>query len=141
MVWDRYPVSGEDEVLAAAYARAKALGQGDEPALRRLLHAGFSWTSYTGELFDREAYLEANIRSRNQWHGQRLEDPHVVVVGDAAVLRCTVTDDVDTGAGRQPYRMFMTQTWVRIGGAWVCLLAMPAPAFKRTRSAEHRKCQ
>lgn len=46
---------------------------------------------------------------------------------DTAIVRYTVTDDVDTGTGRQPYRMFMTQTWVRIGADWVCLAGHTGP--------------
>lgn len=63
--------------------------------------------------FDREAYLSKNTGYSNDWYGQRLDEPQVVVVGGVAVLRCVVVDDVDVGAGRQSYRMPMTQTWVR----------------------------
>ncbi|WP_157676898.1 nuclear transport factor 2 family protein [Auraticoccus monumenti] len=120
-------VEVEAEVLAAAEARGRALGDGDELGLRALLHPAFVWTSHRGDVFDRDGYLRSNARGRNRWYGQRLEDPVVVVDGDVAVLRCVVADDVDTGAGRHTARMLITQTWVRRDGRWVCLAGHAGP--------------
>jgi Domain of unknown function (DUF4440) len=120
-------VSPEDEVLSAALARTHALGHGDRATLDRLLHPRFVWTSHLGEVFNRVAYLRANTAGTHEWHGQRLEDPHVIVVGATAVLRCVVVDDVDAGAGRQSYSMPMTQTWVRVAGSWQCLAGHAGP--------------
>lgn len=117
----------EEEVLAAARARAEALGRRDEVALRRLLHPRFVWTSHRGEVLDREDYLRSNTRGANRWYAQLVEDPRAVVVNDTAVLRCTVIDDVDTGQGRQRYRMPVTQTWVRLAGHWTCLAGHAGP--------------
>jgi hypothetical protein len=120
-------MNDEEEVLAAATARAEALGRGDATALRDLLHPRFAWTSHKGETFDRESYLQANTAGPNRWHGQRLEQPRTVVVGDVAVLRCTVADEVDSGAGRRTYRMPMTQTWLRVDRRWQCLAGHAGP--------------
>jgi Domain of unknown function (DUF4440) len=120
-------VSDDDEVLGAARARADALGRCDRAALARLLHPRFAWTSHDGQVFDRETYLRANTAGTHEWHGQRLDDPQVVVVGGTAVLRCIVIDDVDAGAGRQTYRMPMTQTWVRSREGWQCLAGHAGP--------------
>jgi hypothetical protein len=120
-------VSDDDDVLSAALARADALGRCDGAALARLLHPRFAWTSHEGHVFNRETYLHANTAGRHEWHGQRLDDPQVVVVGGTAVLRCIVIDDVDAGAGRQSYRMPMTQTWVRVREGWQCLAGHAGP--------------
>jgi len=120
-------VSVKDAVLAAAEARAVALGQHDSAALERLLHRDFGWTSHTGQTFDRQGYLSANVGSTNRWYGQQLDDLNISVVDNTAVLRCTVTDDVDTGTGRQQYRMRMTQTWVRVATDWLCLAGHAGP--------------
>ncbi|MDY0908515.1 nuclear transport factor 2 family protein [Microbacterium sp. CFBP9034] len=117
----------QDEVLAAAERRAVALAAGDERALRTLLHPDFGWTSHTGETFDRDSYVAANLSGPTRWHSQVLTDPRIVVVGDTAVLRCAVTDDVTTSAGRESFRMPMTQTWVRSGGGWQCLAGHAGP--------------
>jgi hypothetical protein len=74
--------------------------------------------SHDGQVFDRETYVRANTTGTPEWHGQRLDDPHMVIVGGTGVLRCMVIDDVDAGAGRQSYRMPMTQTWVRAREGW-----------------------
>ena len=69
------------------------------------------------------------LLGRLRWRAQRLEQPQVRVVGDAAVLRCSVTDIV-TGADGAEVRakMLMTQTWVRDEtGGWVCLAGHAGP--------------
>ncbi|WP_166644446.1 nuclear transport factor 2 family protein [Microbacterium sp. BK668] len=114
-------MAARDEVLQAAEARAAALAAGDERALMVLLHPEFGWTTHTGERFDRDGYLAANVGGPTRWHAQTLTEITVTVVGDAAVLRCSVTDDVSTQAGRSEYRMPMTQIWVRSDGRWRCL--------------------
>ncbi len=70
------------------------------------------WTSHTGESFELRTYLDANTNGRTEWHGQQLTDVDIRVVGEVAVLRCTVTDDVTTAAGRGTYKMPMTTTWI-----------------------------
>ena len=121
----RVDAMSDDDVLAAAEARAAALGAGDVRTLGQLLHRQFCWTSHTGEVFDRQTYLQSNVRGATRWHGQQLEDAQVMVIADAAILRCTARDDVDAGNGRQTYRMPMTQTWVREAGQWLAWQATP----------------
>jgi ketosteroid isomerase-like protein len=124
-------VAGDEaQVLAAAQARAAALAAGDAAALRGLLHPGFGWVSHRGEVFDRDRYVAANTAPDGlRWRTQRLEEPRVHVVGDAAVLRCTVTD-VITGADGDAVRvrMLMTQMWVRDDASgWLCLAGHAGP--------------
>jgi len=120
-------VDAEAEVLAAARSRADALGRGDRAALEALLHPQFVWTSHRGETFDRTAYLDANTTGRTTWHSQQLNGVDVRVVDAVAVLRCTVTDEVTTAAGRGTFRMPMTQTWVRNRSGWRCLAGHAGP--------------
>jgi ketosteroid isomerase-like protein len=120
----------QDQVLTAARARAAALAAGDAVALRDLPHPDFGWVSHRGDVFDRDRYVAANTAPAGPgWRAQRLEQPQVRVVGDAAVLRCIVTDVV-TGAdgGELQARMLLTQTWVRDDTAgWVCLAGHAGP--------------
>ena len=109
----------------------EALATRDQRSLRALLHPAFGWTSHTGERFDRDRYLAANVGGVTRWHSQVLTDPKVTVVGDTAVLQCTVTDDVTTREGRSEYRMLMTQTWVWSDGTWRCLAGHAGPRFGR----------
>jgi ketosteroid isomerase-like protein len=115
-------------VLAAAQARAEALTRADGPALEALLHPTFAWTTHTGQMFDRDAYVRRNTDGTTVWHRQHLGDPTVVVVGDTAVLRTTVTDEVagENGA-TETFGMPMTQVWVREGAAWRCLAGHAGP--------------
>ena len=116
-----------DDVMEAARDRAAALAAADPTRLRDLLHADFRWTSHTGQVFDRDAYLEANTGGSTRWRQQDLGDPEVVVVGSAAVLRTVVTDVVETAAGLATYRMPMTQVWVSSDGGWRCLAGHAGP--------------
>ena len=115
------------EVIEAAKRRAAALARGDRVELESLLHPQFVWTSHKGETFDLLDYLEANAGGCTVWHGQELADVDVRVVGDVAVLRCTVTDDVTTGSGRGLFRMPMTTTWIRESLGWRCLAGHAGP--------------
>jgi ketosteroid isomerase-like protein len=120
----------DDQVLAAAHARAAALVAGDPAALRSLLHPDFGWVSHRGEAFDRGRYVAANTAPGGvRWRAQILEQAQVHVVGDAAVLRCTVTDVVTGADGREVgARMWMTQTWTRDETTgWVCLAGHAGP--------------
>lgn len=121
-------MSDQDDVLAAAERRAAALAAGDAAALRELLHPDFAWTSHAARVFDREGYIRANVDGPTRWHAQRLTDVVVTVVGDAAVLRCVVDDEVTVADGRTTFRMPVTQTWVRSGGGWRCLAGHAGPA-------------
>lgn len=118
----------EREVIEAALARAAALGVGDTDALTALLHPDFAWTSHVGGTHDREDYVRRNTEGHTVWRSQDLVDPHVVVVGDTAVLRAEVVDVVLDDAGAPAtFRMPMTQTWVREDGAWRCLAGHAGP--------------
>lgn len=120
-------MSDDEEVLAAAAARAEALGSGDVMALERLLHPRFGWTSHIGEIFDRATYLRSNGPGGTRWRGQTLQEPWVTVVGDTGVLRCIARDEVEVDGGRVIYRMLMTQTWVRGTEGWKCLAGHAGP--------------
>ena len=121
-------VSDSSDVIRAAQARAGALARGDATGLTTLLHPDFRWTTHTGQVFDRSEYVRRNTGGVTLWRSQALVDPHVVVVGDTAVLHAEVVDEV-SGAGGEPevFRMPMTQVWVREGVGWVCLAGHAGP--------------
>nr|WP_297419929.1 nuclear transport factor 2 family protein [uncultured Nocardioides sp.] len=116
------------EVIAAAEDRARALAAGDAGRLRELLHDDFAWTSHVGATFNRSEYIQRNTTGARAWRSQRLTDPEVVVLGDTAVLRCEVVDEV-AGADSvvETFRMPMTQVWVRAADGWQCLAGHAGP--------------
>ena len=113
-------------VLARVEARSAALADADPEALRALLHPEFRWTSHVGDSFDRESYIRANTTGQTVWRAQTVLDPEILVVGDAAVLRCTVVDEVGA-VDVETFRMPMTQCWVRVDGEWMCLAGHAGP--------------
>jgi ketosteroid isomerase-like protein len=119
------------DVTSAAEARAAALESGDVEQLTRLLHEDFRWTSHTGDTYDRSEYIRRNTRGQTVWRSQDLGSPHVVVVGDTAVLYAEVTDVVVVGAGElETFRMPMTQTWTRQADGWRCLAGHAGPCHR-----------
>lgn len=117
-----------DAVLNAARRRADALAGADAEGLRSLMHARMRWTTHRGDVLDLESYVGRNTDGTLQWLGQRLEQPDVVIVGDAAVLTALVVDTVERGGLPQEFRLRLTQTWVRQGTNWVCLAGHAGPA-------------
>lgn len=115
------------QVLAAATARARALGSGDADRLASLLHESFRWTTHTGRVFTREEYVARNTDGTTVWRSQVLDDPHVVVSGDTAVVWTGVTDTVVVDGEPTDFRMPVTQTWVREDGRWRCLAGHAGP--------------
>jgi ketosteroid isomerase-like protein len=114
-------------VLDAAEARAAALVARDADALRDLLHPRLRWTTFRGEVLDRQAYVAANTGGGLRWLGQRLEEVEIVVAGDAAVLGAVVLDEVERGGTPLSFRLRLTQTWTREDGRWLCLAGHAGP--------------
>jgi Domain of unknown function (DUF4440) len=117
----------ETDVLAAVERRAAALVSCDAAELRRLMHPELRWTTHRGAVLDRDAYIVGNTNGSLIWHEQRLEQPTVTVVGDTAVLRAIVVDDVARGGERETYRLRLTQTWVRESRTWRCVAGHAGP--------------
>lgn len=116
------------QVIAAAEDRAAALAAGDADRLQALLHKKFRWTSHVRETFDRSEYILRNTEGRTVWRAQQLTEADVVVVGDTAVLRAEVTDQVVSDDDVvETFRMPMTQVWVRAAGRWTCVAGHAAP--------------
>ena len=121
-------VGDEEQVLAAAQARAAALASCDAAALLELLDERFRWTTHLGEVLDRTEYVTRNTEGHTVWRSQELSNPRVVVVGDTAVLHAEVTDVVLSGAPEpEKFRMPMTQFWVRASNGWRCLAGHAGP--------------
>lgn len=121
------PAAVGGDVVRAACDRADALAAADPARLTALLHPDFRWTSHLGRVFDRAEYVEANTGGGTVWRAQTLEDPEVVVVGDAAVLRAVADDEVVGPEGPVHHRMPVTQVWVRSGEGWRCLAGHAGP--------------
>lgn len=115
------------QVIRAAEARASALAEGDAERLSDLLHEDFRWTSHSGEIYSRQEYIRRNTEGTTVWRSQKLGTPEVVVVGETAVLHAEVTDVVKSGDDFEPFRMPMTQVWVRLRGDWKCLAGHAGP--------------
>ena len=117
----------EQEVLAAAKRRARALVERDAAALLALHHPELRWTTHRGEVLDRESYVRGNTEGELRWIEQRLEGAVVVLEGDTVVLTAVVVDEVERDGRRETIRLRLTQTWVREGDGWVVLAGHAGP--------------
>lgn len=91
------------------------------------MHPDVRWTTHTGSVLDRDAYIAWNTDGSLRWHEQRLEQPVVTIVGDTAVLTAVVVDEVERDGNRETFRLRLTQTWVRASGAWRCVAGHAGP--------------
>jgi hypothetical protein len=120
-------VTVEQEVIGAAEERGRALAAASRADLLALHHPQLRWTSFRGDVFDRDAYVARNTSGPVRWRSQRLEQAEVVCSGDAAVLVAVVVDEVEQDGGVERFRLPLTQTWVRHEGRWVVLAAHAGP--------------
>ncbi len=116
-------------ILAAAERRAQALADCDPEALGGLLHPDFRWTSFRGEVFDRNSYVTSNTAGELVWHAQRLEEVTIVIAGDTGVLIAVAEDEVERDGDRETFRLRLTQTWVREADGWKCLAGHAGPGL------------
>ena len=116
-----------EDVLAAALQRAQALADRDPVTLAALHHPDLRWTTFLGDVLDRESYVRGNTEGSLVWRAQSLVDPEVVVEGDTAVLTAVVRDDVERGGVAETFSLRLTQTWVRTSEGWCCLSGHAGP--------------
>ena len=121
-------VEAVQDVLKAARSRAQALIENDAARLSELMHRDLRWTTFRGEVLDRDQYVRGNTDGSLRWLAQTLEHPDVVVVGNTAVLVGVVVDSVERDGTRQTFRLRLTQTWIRQDSGWQCLSGHAGPA-------------
>ena len=114
-------LDAKQAVFSAAQVRAVALATGDTETLLALHHPDFRWVTAEGEQLDRHGYVETYTGGDLRWRSQQLVDPDVVIVGDTAVLWCTVEHEMVTPDGTQRFKRRMTQTWSLTPDGWRCI--------------------
>ena len=120
----------ERDILAVAERRSAALVARDPDALRALHHRALRWTTHRGAVLEREAYVAANTAGELVWRSQRIEDVHVIVAGDTAVLIAVAVDEVERDGEPQTFRLHLTQVWVRDDDGWLCLAGHAGPSVR-----------
>ena len=112
-----------NDVIAAAKRRSQALVAGDPAALLELLTDDFAYVNAAGSLLDRAEYVRAHITSgATRWFGQDLDEFHVRVHGDWAVLICRAHDRISfEGEPPTDTHVRSTQVWRRLDDVWRCL--------------------
>ena len=118
----------EEAVLEAARQKSAALVARDARALEALHHPAFRFTTPRGEVRDRDAYVQGNVGGAFVWRAQRLEEAHVTVVGDTAILTAVAHDEYERDGAPHAHAMRLTLTFVRdTADAWTVLAGHAGP--------------
>src|SRR5574342_382001 len=109
-------------VLAAARQRSAALIGKDVDALVALLHPNFLYVNASGQVLNRDQYLDQYVRSDDvQWMSQAIDEPRVADGGTAVVLTCLVHDVARYRDSDLDETFRSTLTWIRSEQGWQCL--------------------
>lgn len=104
------------EVLEAEEARCRATGEGDLPALKRILHEDYSHVTGGASVMSRQQYLDwaSATPRRHERHGLRVKR-----YGDTAVIIGGLTNHLSgAGGGTRVIEATVTQVAVRQDGVW-----------------------
>ncbi len=85
--------STKDELTRLLKIRSMALVEGNLEFFEQILTDDFNYTNASGKVFDKAAYLEFFIKSKQmQWQSQDLDDLNIQRYGDIAVITCRIYD-------------------------------------------------
>jgi ketosteroid isomerase-like protein len=111
-----------EAVLAAAQRRSEALVHKDVEALLALLHPDFVYVNASGQVLDRDQYLDLYVRPVEvRWVSQSIEEPRIAEAAGAAVLTCLVRDVARYYDQEMNETFRSTLTWIRTDDGWQCL--------------------
>src|SRR5262245_32362607 len=109
-------------VLDAARRRSVALINKDVEALLTLLHPSFVYVNASGQVLNREQYLDQYVRPAEvRWISQEIGEPVLAEGGAAAVLTCLVHDVARYFDHELDETFRSTLTWVKTANGWQCL--------------------
>jgi Domain of unknown function (DUF4440) len=109
-------------VLAAAQRRSAALITKDVDVLLTLLHPNFIYVNASGQVLNREQYLDQYVRPDEvRWISQVIDEPRLAECGTAAVLTCLVHDQARYFDDELDETFRSTLTWVKAKDGWQCL--------------------
>jgi ketosteroid isomerase-like protein len=114
-LWGRDRAQDAATVERAARTFLEAWSAGDVRTVESLLARQYTHTTVDGTIQDRDEWLQS-LRDRKERYAATLEDVHVEVFGDVAVLTASGTLQIagTTTGGRARY----TQVWIRENGSW-----------------------
>lgn len=121
------PGRREADLRGAVRRRATALVEQDVESLRELMDDQCVWTTYRGDRWAREEYIERNT-TVVRWRSQEMDIDRVVFVGDVGVVLATARDIVVEDDAEAAYAMPVTMTWLRSDeGHWQLVAGHAGP--------------
>jgi hypothetical protein len=108
-----------DEVLAADARRIAALVAGDITTVDSLTADDYTHVETGGSVRDKTQFLAQLARADFRFVSWTIDENHVRIYGDVAVVSGRYRNVVRTAAGEQPEkRARHLRVWVRRDGAW-----------------------
>jgi hypothetical protein len=122
----------EGHILTLEIRRAQALIEGDLAMLEDLTADPYTHVESTGVLRTRTQFLEGLRTGQYRFSRFEIQENHVRVVGDVAIVAGRYLSDIITPDGRQPTKYARhLRVWAIDGGRWRNLAhqatAMPTP--------------
>jgi len=110
------------EIARFAHEFSDALVRQDEAAVRRKLSAEFTYTTASGQVLDRDGFLERFVRAPGlRWERQRMERVTVNPIGNYLVLTCRMHNAAWVDGKRLAARLSATYLYARTGSGWQCV--------------------
>ena len=95
---------------AAVHQRADALGRGDREMLESLMHPDAVWTTHTGLVLERDAYIARNT-SQVKWRKQDVRVERLRIDEGIGIVLAIVDDVVDGERAAERFTMRVTLVW------------------------------
>jgi ketosteroid isomerase-like protein len=124
---DGGPAAARSNILALENAWDQAQERGDPKGLAAIFDNALIFVDYDGKLLTKAEYM-ARVKSNNTHMEQIVaEQMSVKVFGDTAIVVGTYR--VKGAENGRPYlrRGRFVDTWVLIGGRWICVAASTTP--------------
>ncbi|HEY0744760.1 MAG TPA: nuclear transport factor 2 family protein [Chryseosolibacter sp.] len=116
----------EEEIIALARQRSKAVVEGDINTLERILSPDFTYVNTSGKLLSRKAYLDSQVAlgatPNSRWISQSLDSVTVKVLNSSVLITFRVKDRFIYENIEYSNDCRSTFLYQREAGSWKCVM-------------------
>lgn len=106
------------KILALEDKRRAAMVAGDVAGLETMSHDELLYTHGSGNVDTKASWLEAMRSGRTRYRSAQCDDPHVRILGDAALLTGKATFEVEINGQLTTLRMRFLNMWAKTPDGW-----------------------
>lgn len=116
----------EEEIIALARKRSKAVVEGDINTLKEILSDSFTYVNTSGKLLSRKAYLDGQVSlaatPNSRWISQTIDSIQVKVVHSTALITFRINDRFVYDSVEYSNDCRSTFLYQREADAWKCVM-------------------